>query len=42
MPTAEALMSAFIDGLVMYFDGDYDDVNDMLSEVQTQFDAAYE
>ncbi|BDF05420.1 ABC transporter substrate-binding protein [[Clostridium] hylemonae] len=42
MPTAEALMSAFIDGLVMYFDGDYDDVNNMLSEVQTQFDAAYE
>lgn len=42
MPTAEALMSTFIDGLVMYFDGDYDSAPDMLKEIQKQFDAAYQ
>lgn len=42
MPTAESLMSKFIDELVMYFDGDYDSVDEMLENVQKQFDAAYE
>lgn len=41
MPTAEALMRILDEELVMFIDGDYAAVDEMLESVQAQFEAAY-
>ncbi len=41
MPTAEALMTILDNSLVMYIDGDYETVDEMLEYVQGEFEAAY-
>lgn len=41
MPTAEALMRILDEELVMFIDGDYATVDEMLESVQAQFEAAY-
>lgn len=42
MPTAEALMRILDEELVMFLDGDYATAEEMLENVQTQFEAAYQ
>lgn len=41
LPTADALMRVLDEDLVMYIDGDYKTVDEMMEHVQQEFDAAY-